>query len=163
MQSDSTSFSPIDTLVALLQGKNSSVQGLKVISVGENGVVGNKEMVMILTTSLALFVGCVVFLVWRKLSGPTGTGMTCKSAKPLNVLKKLDVNDLEIDDGTKKVTVFFGTQTGTAEGFAKVTPPLFHIVVAVFFCVFSPDYYCSFSDRQWLTKPKCDMKRQHSK
>ncbi|KMZ72229.1 hypothetical protein ZOSMA_169G00200 [Zostera marina] len=119
MQSDSTSFSPIDTLVALLQGKNSSVQGLKAISVGENGVVGNKEMVMILTTSLALFVGCVVFLVWRKLSGPTGTGMTCKSAKPLNVLKKLDVNDLEIDDGTKKVTVFFGTQTGTAEGFAK--------------------------------------------
>ncbi|KAE8673570.1 NADPH--cytochrome P450 reductase [Hibiscus syriacus] len=51
--------------------------------------------------------------VWRR-SG---------SQKPKQIVppKPLIVRDLdeEVDDGKKKVTVFFGTQTGTAEGFAK--------------------------------------------
>ncbi|KAJ4953576.1 hypothetical protein NE237_030408 [Protea cynaroides] len=41
--------------------------------------------------------------------------------KPL-VIKELE---LEVDDGKKKVTIMFGTQTSTAEGFAKVLKKIF--------------------------------------
>ncbi|GKV33565.1 hypothetical protein SLEP1_g42057 [Rubroshorea leprosula] len=76
------------------------------------------SVIVIATTSLAVIVGLLV-LVWRK----SAAGRSRKD-KPIPVPKPLSLKDDEGDEdfaasGKKKVTVFFGTQTGTAEGFAK--------------------------------------------
>lgn len=88
---------------------SSSGSGVEVASI----VLDNKEFVMILTTSIAVLIGCVVVFILRRSS----------SSKPKKVepLKPLVVKEpeVEVDDGKQKVTIFFGTQTGTAEGFAK--------------------------------------------
>ncbi|KAB1204257.1 NADPH--cytochrome P450 reductase [Morella rubra] len=73
----------------------------------------NREMVMILTTSIAVLIGCVVILIWRRSS--SSKPKTLELPKPL-IFKEPEP---EVDDGKTKVTIFFGTQTGTAEGFAK--------------------------------------------
>ncbi|CAL9239438.1 unnamed protein product, partial [Arabidopsis halleri] len=52
-------------------------------------------------------------LVWWR-SG-SGNSKRVEPLKPLVIKPR----DEDIDDGKKKVTIFFGTQTGTAEGFAK--------------------------------------------
>lgn len=69
---------------------------------------------MILTTSIAVLIGCVVVFVWRRSSAQKP-----KLVQPLKPLV-IPEPEPEVDDGSKKVTIFFGTQTGTAEGFAKV-------------------------------------------
>ncbi|KAJ8767505.1 hypothetical protein K2173_017549 [Erythroxylum novogranatense] len=70
------------------------------------------ESVMILTTSIAVLIGCIVVLVWRRTNDQKSKVVEV----PKKVVKEVET---EIDDGKKKVTIFFGTQTGTAEGFAK--------------------------------------------
>lgn len=117
MQSESSSMkaSPFDFMSAIIKGRmdpsNSSFQ-----STGEGASVifENRELVAILTTSIAVMIGCFVVLVWRR-SGNRKV-KTIELPKPL--LGKEP--EPEVDDGKKKVTIFFGTQTGTAEGFAKV-------------------------------------------
>lgn len=96
-------------MTALLNGKGFDTSEL------ETSVLENRELLMILTTSVAVLIGCVVVLVWRRSS-------TKKSVleQPVVVVPKRVVEEDEVDDGKTKVTVFFGTQTGTAEGFAKV-------------------------------------------
>lgn len=74
----------------------------------------NRELVALLATSVAVLVGCVVVLVWRRSGSPKSGAV--QPPKPLIVKEP----EPEVDDGKKKVTIFFGTQTGTAEGFAKV-------------------------------------------
>ncbi|KAL4280513.1 hypothetical protein GQ457_03G045050 [Hibiscus cannabinus] len=106
--------SPLDLMSAIIKGNmdpsnassDSSVQVATVL-------FENREFVMILTTSIAVLIGCVVVLVWRRSASQKPKQLN--PPKPL-LLKK---PDLEVDDGKKKVTIFFGTQTGTAEGFAK--------------------------------------------
>lgn len=107
MDTQSTKPSPLDVITSIIQGKvdPSSASAL---------VFENRELVMILTTSIAVLIGCVVLLVWRKSSGQKPR--TFEPLKPL-IVKEVEA---EVDDGKKKVTIFFGTQTGTAEGFAKV-------------------------------------------
>nr|QRG28714.1 NADPH-cytochrome P450 reductase 2 [Panax ginseng] len=78
-------------------------------------LVENQELLMLLTTSVAILIGCVVFLLWRRSSSQR----SAKSLEPPKlVIPKIEPEE-EVDDGKKKVTIFFGTQTGTAEGFAK--------------------------------------------
>ncbi|KAI4376814.1 hypothetical protein MLD38_014530 [Melastoma candidum] len=102
MDSPAAEPSPLDLITAMIRAKaDPSI-------IFENG-----ELAMILTTSLAVLIGCVVVLVWRK-SG-TQNPKTFEPPKPL-IVKELEP---EVDDGTKRFTIFFGTQTGTAEGFAK--------------------------------------------
>jgi len=108
--SSSMKFSPLDLMSALIKGKIDPSNGTNPASL----ILENREFVMILTTSIAVLIGCVVVLIWRRSNS--------QKSKPIEVPKRIieKLPELEIDDGTKKVTVFFGTQTGTAEGFAKV-------------------------------------------
>lgn len=108
--SSSMKFSPLDLMSALIKGKIDPSNG----TVPASLILENREFVMILTTSIAVLIGCVVVLIWRRSNS--------QKPKPIEVPKRVieKLPELEIDDGTKKVTVFFGTQTGTAEGFAKV-------------------------------------------
>ena len=115
MQSSSVKVSPFDLMSAIIKG---SMDQSNVSS--ESGgaaamVLENREFIMILTTSIAVLIGCVVVLIWRR-SGQKQS-KTPEPPKPL-IVKDLEV---EVDDGKQKVTIFFGTQTGTAEGFAKVS------------------------------------------
>nr|AAC05022.1 NADPH:ferrihemoprotein oxidoreductase [Eschscholzia californica] len=76
-------------------------------------LIENREILMILTTAIAVFIGCGFLYVWRRSSN--------KSSKIVETQKLIVEKEPEpeVDDGKKKVTIFFGTQTGTAEGFAK--------------------------------------------
>ncbi|CAH9078362.1 unnamed protein product [Cuscuta europaea] len=77
--------------------------------------IGNDTVVALLTTSLAILIGLLVY-IWKR------SGDRSKEAKPLFVHKTVEAEpeeDAVADPGKIKVTVFFGTQTGTAEGFAK--------------------------------------------
>nr|UWY61441.1 cytochrome p450 reductase 007924 [Calotropis gigantea] len=90
-----------------------SIEAALGVSLGEE----NDKMVMVvLTTSLAVIAGLVVFF-WKR-SGDRG-----RETKPVVVPKQfnslVEEEEVEFDPSKVKVTVFFGTQTGTAEGFAK--------------------------------------------
>ncbi|KAH9297410.1 hypothetical protein KI387_029092, partial [Taxus chinensis] len=74
----------------------------------------NSQNLMILTTALAVLVACVFFFVWRR----GGSDTQKPAVKPTPLVKEEDEEE-EDDSAKKKVTIFFGTQTGTAEGFAK--------------------------------------------
>ncbi|XP_073277986.1 NADPH--cytochrome P450 reductase-like [Primulina huaijiensis] len=113
MEPTSEKLSPFDFMDALL----------KVVKIdnfnGSSNVVpailiGNRDVMMLLTTSFAVLIGCVVVLVWRRAAGSAK-----KVEPPRLVIPKAAGEPEEVDDGKKKVTIFFGTQTGTAEGFAK--------------------------------------------
>ncbi|CAN6725164.1 unnamed protein product [Malus baccata var. baccata] len=115
--SNSMKISPLDLMAAIIKGKmdpanaSADFSGAQVTSV----ILENREFVMILTTSIAVLIGCVVVLVLRRSSSQKQPRVL-QPPKPLIVLEP---EPEEVDDGSRKVTIFFGTQTGTAEGFAK--------------------------------------------
>ncbi|KAL9249349.1 NADPH--cytochrome P450 reductase 1-like protein [Drosera capensis] len=113
MQSSSSS-SPLNLMTSILRSNMNKLNS----STADPSIMEKRETVMVLTTSIALLIGCVILLLWRRTSGgekKVGEGMMKKQELVVRVEKEVE----EIDDGRKKVTVFFGTQTGTAEGFAK--------------------------------------------
>ncbi|GMP53490.1 hypothetical protein CsSME_00050274 [Camellia sinensis var. sinensis] len=75
-------------------------------------LVENRELLMILTTSVAVLIGCVVVLVWQRSAGQKSSKMA-EPLKPLMVTTEPELEP-EVDDGKTKVK-----QTGTTEGFAK--------------------------------------------
>lgn len=85
--------------------------------------------VVIVTTSVAVLIGLSFFIAWRRSSNQS------RELKPIVPSKVLPVEDEEEEvEGKTKVTVFFGTQTGTAEGFAKVIQFSYFILGS--FCVY---------------------------
>lgn len=60
-----------------------------------------------------LLVGTVAFFMWRQQQSSKIV------SKPLTIKPVAPVEEEEEDTSVKRVSVFFGTQTGTAEGFAK--------------------------------------------
>lgn len=82
------------------------------------------SVVVVITTSFALIIGLVVFFLKRSSD-------RSRELKPVVVPKSLSAQDEEDEDetllGKTKLTIFYGTQTGTAEGFAKVTLLFFFV------------------------------------
>ncbi|RWR75310.1 hypothetical protein CKAN_00368600 [Cinnamomum micranthum f. kanehirae] len=109
--SGSMKISPFELMSAIIQGKSDLLD-----SSGAAAIFGNnRQVLVVLTTSIAVLIGCVFLFFWRRSNGQKSVKAT-EAPKPL-ILK--EETEPEVDDGKKKVTVFFGTQTGTAEGFAK--------------------------------------------
>lgn len=128
--SSSSSTSMIDLMAAIIKGEPVIVSDPANASAYESVaaelssmLIENRQFAMIVTTSIAVLIGCIVMLVWRR-SG-SGNSKRVEPLKPLVIKPREE----EIDDGKKKITIFFGTQTGTAEGFAKVRILRFGFVV----------------------------------
>ncbi|RWV99502.1 hypothetical protein GW17_00037586 [Ensete ventricosum] len=95
--------------------KPSPLDLLSSILTGGDGAPPEAGLAVILATSIAVLLGCAFIFFWRwSLGGKASSPV--QPPKPLTVKVEREV---EADDGKRKVTVFFGTQTGTAEGFAK--------------------------------------------
>ncbi|CAO2822996.1 unnamed protein product [Amaranthus hypochondriacus] len=112
---DSNSVNVLDLMSAFLKGNFEQLNVSFEDSSAAAIIVENCEVVMFVTTSIAVLIGCAFLLFWKKSNGG-------KVSKVVDVPKPLIIkqdDDEEIDDGNKRVTVFFGSQTGTAEGFAK--------------------------------------------
>ena len=115
-----------------------TIESVLGISLGESV---SDSVLLIVTTSFAVIIGLLVF-VWKRSSDRSSSS----SVKPVEVPKfsssnKDEDDEVEVDSGKTKVSVFFGTQTGTAEGFAKVNllPFFFARCIQrflVFVCVF---------------------------
>ncbi|XP_011069915.1 NADPH--cytochrome P450 reductase-like [Sesamum indicum] len=119
METTSEKLSPFDLMAAIFKGVkldklNGSSEAAPPAVMAM--LLENKDLMMILTTSLAVLIGCVVVLIWRRAAGSAKKKVV---EPPKLVVAKAPAEPEEVDDGRKKVTIFFGTQTGTAEGFAK--------------------------------------------
>ncbi|KAI3524207.1 hypothetical protein L1887_02859 [Cichorium endivia] len=120
MQSDSVKVSPFDLMTAVFNGKvmealNASESGELTLRPTLKMLMENRDLLTLFTTSVAVLIGCFLVLVWRRSS----TKKPVEDLKPQPIVVPKREKEPEVDDGKKKVTIFFGTQTGTAEGFAK--------------------------------------------
>lgn len=96
----------------------SLIESLFGVSFGSDSFSDSKVLI-VLTTSVALIIGFVVLLWWRSSSSSSDRSKDEQTDKYPKCVKVKKVDEDEVDSGKTKVTILFGTQTGTAEGFAK--------------------------------------------
>ncbi|KAJ0085401.1 hypothetical protein Patl1_08667 [Pistacia atlantica] len=89
------------------------VESLLGVSLG--GSVSD-TMIVAVTTAFAVLIGILV-LLWRKSADRNEEVRLNVPPKPVALPD--DEEEVDIASGKTKVTIFYGTQTGTAEGFAK--------------------------------------------
>ncbi|XP_051219681.2 NADPH--cytochrome P450 reductase 1 [Lolium perenne] len=77
---------------------------------------GGDPLAALAATAAALLAGLLILAFWLRSAA---AGPAKAPAAPLRPPPVRVRDDADLDDGRKRVTVFFGTQTGTAEGFAK--------------------------------------------
>jgi NADPH-ferrihemoprotein reductase len=116
---DSTA-SALDLLAALLTGRAPPTE-----TEGDD----HRRLLALLATSLAVLVGCGVALLVRR-STSSASPQPVKASPPL-AAKKPREEEPDPDDGRQRVALFFGTQTGTAEGFAKVRSRMLPLLLRV--------------------------------
>ncbi|KAK1388348.1 NADPH--cytochrome P450 reductase [Heracleum sosnowskyi] len=118
MQSGEIKLSPFDFMAGFLKRGSADLTNSSDSVVSSSPslalLLENRELLMLLTTSFAVLIGCVFVFVWRRSNDKSS-----KSFEPVKLVAPKVEPEEEVDDGKKKVTIFFGTQTGTAEGFAK--------------------------------------------
>ncbi|KAM0980762.1 hypothetical protein COP2_014299 [Malus domestica] len=101
--SNSMKISLLDLMMTIIKGKMDLADffGAQVTSV----ILKNREFVMILTTSIAVLIGCVVVLVLRRSSAQKHPDVI----QPPRFLIVEEPEPDEADSDSKKVTIFFGT------------------------------------------------------
>ncbi|GER52043.1 NADPH--cytochrome P450 reductase [Striga asiatica] len=119
MESTPEKLSPFDLMSAILKGvkldnSNGSSEAAPPAVVAL--IMENKDLMMMVATSVAVLVGYFLLMSWRRAAQ---LAKKKKAEPPKPLVTKAVAEPEEVDDGKKKVTIFFGTQTGTAEGFAK--------------------------------------------
>nr|AAS00459.1 NADPH:cytochrome P450-reductase [Hypericum androsaemum] len=79
--------------------------------------VGTDSVLVVITTSLVAVIGVVALFLWKRSSDRGKDPKTLVvPPKPLSLKEEEEEDEAE---GKTKVCIFYGTQTGTAEGFAK--------------------------------------------
>ncbi|WVZ87480.1 hypothetical protein U9M48_034113 [Paspalum notatum var. saurae] len=79
---------------------------------------GGDPLAALAATAAALVAGLLIVAVWFRSGAGAPSKPVAAPVRPAPLKLEADA-DADADDGRKRVTVFFGTQTGTAEGFAK--------------------------------------------
>lgn len=89
----------------------SSIESFLGVSINPDGLI------VIITTSVALILG-LSYLAWKKSTDRSNESNHVVIPKAISVLSE-EEDEIDVGPGKTKLTIFFGTQTGTAEGFAK--------------------------------------------
>jgi NADPH-ferrihemoprotein reductase len=117
---DSATSGAMELVAALLRGR------VPPELMGGEGAEGRA----LVATLAAAVLGAALFVLWRRAAAgkkrkreAAAAVAEATQAKARGVKGGAE-DEKPADDGSKKVTVFFGTQTGTAEGFAKVRASL---------------------------------------